>query len=182
MIYRLFMHNPKLSMDYSWKNLRSRRSTDTYCWCFGGDCGDICCKFRGYFSDMCWTFVGDRWESSGWLGGASRVIKGHLRKDVWWHADHCFDICWVDLGSTQESFWIIFRISLIFRDPRDVTWGSSLGVAIDVTSRFFYKRLTLRTTSNDMSHYVWSTASPPLRSDAGVGISMLRGNPSLSAN
>ena len=81
-------------MDYPWIVHRFLKSIHAYVW-------------------HLLKFVGDHWESSGWLGGAPRVIKGSFWKGFEWFFEHSFYIfCRSRIypGVISDHFLIFFNI------------------------------------------------------------------------
>ena len=60
------------------------------------------------------TLCGDRWESSGWLGRAPKLIKGYFCADLRWVFERFFEICFGRSSihpRFQESSGIICKYS-----------------------------------------------------------------------
>ena len=77
---------------------------------------------------------GDHGESSGWLGGAPRVVKGHCRKKKRMCFTYC---CFSFVWWIQDPSGVIQDIFLIFLNPCAVTLMSLGGVVTDMTSKLF---------------------------------------------
>ena len=119
--FGLAMHTPKISIDYSSIIERTLKSIHAYllhcCYMFLTFVGDHWDTLRSLLR-MFQTFVGDHGESSGWLGGAPRVIKGHLwkRKLMIWNI--CSTFSWSVRDPSKSHFGSFLNICLYLGTSR----------------------------------------------------------------
>ena len=117
------------------------------------------CRVMLVFSHFCsclqWTsffLFCDRWESSGWLWGARRVIKSCFYNICGWRFEHFLTCCWsiwdpyrTHLGPFLEPFWI-------FGDSRVVMTRGDSEVIADVMP---FEKVSC------LGCFTWRRASPP---------------------